>query len=61
MTKHFVWINTHSGPIAQIWHEVCDSQGKLKPYLACHAIADDDPRDLDQLKKDFKYEPAKAV
>lgn len=55
--KYFVWLESHAGPVAQIWHDVqLTGEGKRKPYLACHAIADDDKRSIEELKKDFAYE-----
>lgn len=55
--KYFVWVAGLQGPEAQIWAEMhTDGSGKAKPYLACHALADDDVRGLDKLKEAFKYE-----
>lgn len=55
--KYFVWVTGIAGPEPQIWAEMqVDGRGKLKPYLACHAIADDDKRSLKQLEQDFRYE-----
>lgn len=57
MTKFFVWVSGLQGPEAQLWIEKpVDGSGKAKPYLACHALPDDDKRGLDKLKEDFKYE-----
>lgn len=55
--KFFVWIESHAGPMPQVWHEkFTDGSGKAKPFLACHVIADDDKRSIEELKKDFAYE-----
>lgn len=55
--KYFVWLESHAGPVAQIWHEMqSNGEGKIKPYLACYAIADDDKRSIEELKEDFAYE-----
>lgn len=57
MPKYFVWLESHAGPVAQLWAEMQRTgEGKPKPYLACHAVADDDKRGLEELKKDFAYE-----
>lgn len=55
--KYFVWLESHTGPMPQVWAEMqTNGEGKPKPYLACHAIADDDKRSLEELSEDFRYE-----
>lgn len=52
--KYFVWIDSFSGPVAQLWFEGgIDSQGKLKPSLKLIELPADDIRTLDELKKDY--------
>ena len=55
--KYFVWVSGVAGPEAQLWTEMqTNGEGKLKPYLACHAIPIEDKRSLNELARDFKYE-----
>lgn len=57
MTKYFVWIESYTGPVPQIWAEMQQTgEGKRKSFLACHAIADEDKRSLEELKLAFKLE-----
>lgn len=57
MAKFFVWIESHAGPMPQVWHDMQQTgEGKQKKFLACHVIADDDKRSIEELKKDFAYE-----
>lgn len=52
--KYFVWIDSFSGPMAQLWFEGSrDSQGKFKPSLKLVELPADDIRMLDELKKDY--------
>lgn len=56
--KYFVWYETYVGPQAQIIYDELpkSGEGKTKPFLACHAIPDNDMRSIEDLKRDFKLE-----
>lgn len=55
--KYFVWVTGVAGPEAQIWTDIqTNGEGKPKPFLACHAIADNDKRSIEELRRDFRYE-----
>jgi len=53
--KYFVWIESLTGPEAQIWQDEGsrDSQGKLKPALKRVELQESDIRTLDELMKDY--------
>lgn len=54
MSKYLIWIAGLRGPEAQLCYgKPVDGNGKAKPTLAMHRLADDDNRSLDELAKAY--------
>lgn len=53
--KFFVWVESNGVPTPQVWFDDGgrDGQGKLKPALKSIELQEDDPRNLNELARDY--------